>query len=447
VSRSRGSGLLGLAALVASAALGCAGSEPSLAALRASAEARIWRGPTMPRTSDTVAKLLGEPLTADTASRVALLNNRRILAGYERLGIAHGELEHALRLPNPSAEVAVRFPKGGDPDFELMALLGLSELALLPGRTEAAQASIQAERLEMVALIVDLAFDVRAALVSCQAAEQALELAQSVLAATQASADAAARMAEAGNLTELELASERAFSEEARVAERSAETERGRARSRLASLLGLAAGTEWSTAPRLRDLPPNELPLDTLERQAVEQSLDLAIAKQRALAADRLASSARVEGLVPEIRAGVSARHEGAWGVGPAAAVELPLFYQGQGKVDAARAELREQENLYAARTVELKNAAQTAGARLKAARESALEYHDVLLPLRQRVLDQTELEYNAMAVGVFQLLQAKRQEIETARAYVALLGEYWLARNEVERLEAGRLGPGEARP
>ncbi|HSU41057.1 MAG TPA: TolC family protein, partial [Polyangiaceae bacterium] len=64
----------------------------------------------------------------------------------------------------------------------------------------------------------------------------------------------------------------------------------------------------------------------------------------------------------------------------------------------------------------------------------------DVLLPLRQRVLDQTELEYNAMAVGVFQLLQAKREEVETARVYVELLREYWSARIQVERLQAGRV-------
>ena len=46
----------------------------------------------------------------------------------------------------------------------------------------------------------------------------------------------------------------------------------------------------------------------------------------------------------------------------------------------------------------------------------------------------------NAMALGVFQLLAAKRDEVQTARTYVELLREYWTARAEVERLEAGRL-------
>ena len=428
-----------LSAAACSGVLGCASDEPSLAALRSSANARIKQGPPERARSETVVKLLGEPLTADTATRVALLNNRNVEAGYEKLGIAHGELEQALRLPNPSAEVAVRFVKGSDPDLELLATIGLTELALLPLRSSAAHAEIEAARLEVVALIVDLAFDVRAALVRYQAADQALELFHSVVAATEASADAAARLHEAGNLTDLDLASERAFNEEARVAARGAETARGEARSRLATLLGLGTGAAWSTGARLAEPPAAERAADSLERRAVEQSLALAIAKQRARAAEKRVTVARTEGLLPELRAGVSARREGAWGVGPAAALELPLFYQGQGKVDAAKAEVRQQESLFSALTLETRNAAQAAAQKLKAARENALAYHNVLLPLRQRVLDQTELEYNAMAVGVFQLLQAKRQQIETARTYVDLLREYWLAKLDVERLEAGR--------
>ena len=62
----------------------------------------------------------------------------------------------------------------------------------------------------------------------------------------------------------------------------------------------------------------------------------------------------------------------------------------------------------------------------------------DVLLPLRQRVLEETELHYNAMTIGVFQLLAAKRDQIATARTYVELLRDYWLARNEVQRMLAG---------
>ena len=46
------------------------------------------------------------------------------------------------------------------------------------------------------------------------------------------------------------------------------------------------------------------------------------------------------------------------------------------------------------------------------------------------------------MNIGVFQLLQAKRDQIETARAYVETQREYWIARSELEQLLSGRLVP-----
>ena len=407
--------------------------------MRSSAAARV--DPAAPRDDDGAAKLVSGPLTPETAARVAVANNHAVQAAYARLGVAHGELVHALRVPNPRADGAVRFRRTGAPDIEILATIGLSELAFLPLRSEAAEASLEAERLGVVAFIVDLTFDVREAFFAYQAAEQALELDRSVLAATQASADAAAHLHEAGNLTDLDLANERAFAEEARVATRRAETARTEARARLSELMGLAPTTEWTLATtRLPEPPAEELPLEHFEQRALSRSLDLSIAKQRATAADKRATAAEVEGLVPELRAGVSARREGDWGVGPAATLEVPLFYQGQGLTEVARAERTEQQELGASLAFTLRTAAATAADRLRAARANALEYRDVLLPLRQRVLDESELQYNAMALGVFQLLAAKRDEVQTARTYVELLREYWTARAEVERLEAGRL-------
>ena len=66
--------------------------------------------------------------------------------------------------------------------------------------------------------------------------------------------------------------------------------------------------------------------------------------------------------------------------------------------------------------------------------------YRDQLLPLRERIVAQTLLEYNAMQVGVFRLLEARREQLEAQRAYVATLREYWRARATLEQLLAGRL-------
>jgi cobalt-zinc-cadmium efflux system outer membrane protein len=66
--------------------------------------------------------------------------------------------------------------------------------------------------------------------------------------------------------------------------------------------------------------------------------------------------------------------------------------------------------------------------------------YREVQLPLREQIVNETQLNFNAMSTGVFQLLQAKRDQIEAGRAYVETLRDYWIARSEADQLLAGRL-------
>ncbi|MEO8903544.1 MAG: hypothetical protein ABI488_15020 [Polyangiaceae bacterium] len=96
-----------------------------------------------------------------------------------------------------------------------------------------------------------------------------------------------------------------------------------------------------------------------------------------------------------------------------------------------ALAEMRRARKLYTDTAVRVRARAQGTVARLRATGESARYYQAVLLPRRQHIVDNTQLEYNAMEVGVFQLLQAKREQIAAAAGYVDLLREYWTLRDE----------------
>ena len=49
-------------------------------------------------------------------------------------------------------------------------------------------------------------------------------------------------------------------------------------------------------------------------------------------------------------------------------------------------------------------------------------------------------LEYNAMQMGIFELLQAKQAEIDAGRDYVESLRDYWTARADLEKAVGGRL-------
>jgi len=76
----------------------------------------------------------------------------------------------------------------------------------------------------------------------------------------------------------------------------------------------------------------------------------------------------------------------------------------------------------------------------MQGARDRALYYRDIMLPLQERIVNEAQLHYNAMQLGPIQLLRAREQQIQTAVAYVEALRDYWLARGDAGQILSGRL-------
>lgn len=442
-------GLLSLVGLILVGATGCVARDIGYEDVRRTTADRIgqdvrWREMDGgDAASKRTRELLQKPLTAESASELALLNNSGLQAAFEDLGVARAALVRALAVPNPEAEAGLRFHASSQqrPEITVRALESLSGFVLLPLRNGVARSELEAAKASVGGAILDVAFEARRAFYEYQASVQVLELRRTILEATHASYEAALAIRDAGNATDLTLANERALYEESRILHAQAEMTSVTAREKLQALIGLPrAAKDLTLEPRLADPPASELATETLENRAIERSLDLGALRSRLEAAARRANLSRVQGLLPDLRVGAEAEREEEWAVGPAAALSLPIFYQGQGEVGAALAEMRRERESYKDTALRIRAAARSARARLTATRTNANYYRTVLAPLRQQIVHDTELEYNAMAVGVFQLLQAKRDQIETARAYVEELRDYWLARAEVEELAAGRL-------
>ena len=67
------------------------------------------------------------------------------------------------------------------------------------------------------------------------------------------------------------------------------------------------------------------------------------------------------------------------------------------------------------------------------------------LVPLTQEVVTNTQLEYNAMLVGVFELLKAKQEQIEAGKSCVEALKDYWIARADLKKAVGGNISEGAA--
>lgn len=397
--------------------------------------------------------LLARPLTADAAVQVALLNNRNLQATFEELGIAQADFVQAGLLRNPVLDVSVRFPNVAPSKTYLNFAVAENflDVFLIPARRKIAEAQLDEAKARVSNEVFELAAKTASAFYAWQGAQQRVDLLGTIADATAASLDAATRLREAGNTTELDYLGERAQADRAKVDLANARADAADARERLNALMGIADDQlNWTAAARLPELPAENVRAEGLESLAVRQRQDLTAARGEVL------TQARMYGFTVDTRffasadVGADAEREtdGQWRIGPSLVIPIPLFDHGQAAAARARSVLRQSEQRYAALAIDIRSQVRAARSRLLNARSTAQFYRDEILPTQQRLLEQTQLHYNGMLVGVFQLLQAKRDEIDAAVQYVNALQSYWTARAELERAIGGRLpldGPGTA--
>ena len=391
-----------------------------------------------------VSDLLQRELTLDNAMRIALINNPQLRAELAGLGIARGQLVQANMIPTVEYELAVMFPQGTDhPNkWELSAGLDLTQLILRGPRTDSAQAELDAARIRAAGAALDLVYRVRLAYYDVQASEQQLELYRTAMQAFGASYDAARELRRAGNTIELDVATEQTAYEGARVAVAEAEADLIDARERLNIQLGLfGRSIAWQVTQRLPDPASSLGDLNKLETRAIDVSLELAETRAQLSALARRVGVTKLAGILPDLSAGVGAeKHDGIWFVGPSVHGSVPLFDRLQGMRISQEAELEGLRERYQANAIEIRATLRAARDRALSAQARVEQYRDTVLPLRERVVQQTLLQYNAMQIGVFQLLQARRDQLEAARNYVVTLHEYWRSRAALEQILAGRL-------
>jgi len=405
-----------------------------------------------PPVLEVVTARLKNGLSENDAIQIALLNNRDLQALYARLGIAQADLVQASLLHNPVIDALTGFPVGGGiVDLGFGMVMDFIDLLYTPLRKRVATARFEETKLRVTAEVLDVAWRTQTAFYRHQANEQMMEMRRQVAASTTVSFDLAQRMREAGNLRELDLASEQALAEEAKLDLRLAEITVRASRETLNTVMGLWGddAQNWTVAPvRLPEPPREPLSAEHIESRAIERSLDLAAAGQLIVAATENLGLDRTSTLFPELIVGGKGERDGSqWEPGPTLTLPLPLFDRGQARIARAQAELRQARELRSALAVRIRAVTRSTRDRLDGHRDRARHYRDVVLPVRDRVVQETQLQYNAMQVGPLDLLRTKEQQIEAASRYIDALREYWLAHADLVLILAGRLPPTEPAP
>jgi outer membrane protein TolC len=385
---------------------------------------------------DKVAALLAQPLDQTTAVRIALANSPRLRAAFAELGIAGGELASAVGLG--PLEVTGTYRYHSENEIEIMQ--NLDGLVLAPRRRAAARADLAAARAGATATALRLVARVEVAFHDLIAAQQELELRRTAFDAADAAALVRERMHAAGNTSDLALARDRDAREQARVDLARAEAAVEIHRERLNALLGLSgAQTNWKPAGTLAALPDAAPALDDLEPAAVAASLDLAAGRAHRDAAANTVAAERVRAVLPDLGIGWAfLEYAGEWWSGPALKVGIPLFDSRAGDRARARAVASRADAELTATAVELRADARAARVAALAAYQEARHLLGVVLPLRQQIVDEVLLHYNAMDADPFELIVARRELAEAGRQYLDALRRYWNAISEVTALRRG---------
>ncbi|HWN43197.1 MAG TPA: TolC family protein [Thermoanaerobaculia bacterium] len=403
--------------------------------------------PIEPPADERLRPLLEGELTVERAVEIALANNRDLLATLEGLGVARADLIAASTLRNPVFDGEVGFPGNPRNPFEIGITQALIDLFQLRKRRAIGQAGFEAARLRVTGSVLGFAAGVRADYYTLQASQQVLAQQRTLHAAAEASAELARRQHEAGNISDLDLESEQALYEKAKLDLARAELDELQTRERLLADLGALENLPLTLPPQT---PPTEgeqeRSLEELEA-AMPQRLDLALAQAEVEAARQELPLARASAY-DELALG--AKHEresdGTRTTGPSVAVPIPIFDRGMAGRTRAVASLRMAEQRLHALTVTARSEGRAARERLLEARARADYLRTVVVPRRQRILYLTQLEYNAMLRGAFDLIRARQGLSDALHEQVLATRDYWLARTELDAAMSGVLGFSEQR-
>ncbi len=402
-----------------------------------------WSSPGDDRSTEERIQLALEcELTADAAVEIAFMNNPSLQAEFEELGIAKADLVQAGLLKNPSLTGSFREPDhDGKTNTEFEVKQDILGLFTLPLRKRLAREQLERVKYAIGAAVLNLDKEVRAAFYTLQAAGQMLSMQEKITQATQAAIQLAERQIKAGNINDLALTGYQLAFQQARMDLAQSKLEVGRAHEELGRLLGLSKSQiSWDIAQGLPYISEDEPSREMLEAKAIAQNFDLAMARQQVKIMEKQTVVSRVN-MVPEIKGGYNTEREPDGGKlsGPVFEAEIPIFDQKQTGVAGAKARLEQSKRNLAAKEDEVVSQVRTSYAKLLTTREMIETYRETVIPLHEKFIDSLQKHYNYMLVGVYDLLNAKKEEIEAYHKFVDALKDYWITRSELEHLAGER--------
>ena len=389
-----------------------------------------------------VSEVLRQPLTADAAVEVALLNNRGLQASFSQLGIAEADLVQAGRLRNPVFSFGRMALGGGAVEIERSVMFDVLSLLTMPVATKVQQRNFEQAQLRAAYEAVGIAAETRKAFYSAVASQELVRYFQQVKEAADASNELAKRMLQAGNFNKLAQMREQSFYADATASLARAQQQAVADRERLTRLLGLSADQLGFKLPeRLPDLPKETIEPKEAEQTAIDKRLDVLMAKRSTEATARSLGLTNATRFLNGLEVGYQNKSETGEERQNGYEIELPIPLFDFGSARSARAEATYMQAVH--RTAEVavnaRSEVRETYSAYRTAYDLAKHYRDEVVPLRKRISEENLLRYNGMLIGVFELLADSREQVRSVTDYVQSLRDFWVAESNLRTALTGR--------
>lgn len=392
--------------------------------------------------SEAVATLLAQPLDADAAVRLALLNSPTLQAQLAALDVSAAQRQQMALLPNPSLGLG-RVREGGQTEIERLLRIDLWSLITLPWRLQWQDRQLAQARLQTAQEVLRLSAEVRRAWVRAVAAQHATTYWLQVQEAADAGAELGRQMVKAGNWSRLQQAREQSALQDARVQGARARLQAQASREQLIRLLGLNDGRALQLPAQLPAPPSELLPEADYEAQALRERLDVRAAQGEYRAIADSLGYTRVIGYVSAFELGLgynTVTQPGSRDSKRSVEIDvpLPLFDQGQARVARSEAQMRLAQARVREVAVLARSEARGRWQDWQSAWTVSRQLESEVLPLRRQITDETLLRYNGMLSSVWELLAEARQNALSVNAAIEARRDFWLADTDLRLALSG---------
>lgn len=347
-----------------------------------------------------VARVTAQPVTLDDAVRIALAGNPELLLAYRTLGVKPGDLVRSGLFSSAGQPLNVRR------DFLGLDLASGDRPMPLPDQL----------RVKVAETAMRVAKETGEAYLTLAALEQSMGAMEQLLEAETAAAELTRSQQRAGTAS-----ARKTLPYEAQLAEVTLERDLQQAqidaaRLRLARLLGLPADRF-----QLRTAGVPEIP----EQLPAWPGLD-AFAWNNRADARQAEYDVRLDN--PGALALAGAEYDNA----------IPLLaprkvFLSENPIPASEVRLLEARRRVAAEVG-------SAEGRLRVAHAKAAGYRSTLLPVKAAIVEEVLKHYNGMLVGIYELLEAKSDELHARKAALEAARDFWIAYLELEHAVGGAL-------